>query len=298
MSGVIDPVLDTSDVAALAALPVEEILKAWRFPTPFEEMGEWTVAVRLAEWLVQAQALAAASVRPGPSHVHGDVSTPSVWGGFMNAVDLTSSSPSSPVVVLGYDIHLFSLQTEVYDAIRPEEFDPLAGRSFSHEEVAEFSPNDLLWHLRPVLPLNTASAFEPFRALGLELRAFSVQTAGVMCDHRYVVGVALPLTALGTMLATCVGLYLSGSSHRCVRRGHRTEDVLGGYLALVEELGLSAHSVSQLFEEGFMPLDQSCLASLTALPSSLTLPSPVTQPGLPEHLMATPGIFVFPGNCD
>ena len=294
----IDPVLDTSDVAALAALPVDLLLREWVFPAPFEEMGEWTTAVRTAEWLVQAQVLAAASVRPGPSHIDGDVSRPSVWGGFESATQLVASSPSSPLVVLGYDVGLFSLQTEAFDATRSEEFDPLAGRSFSHEEVSLLSPNDVLWYLRPVLPENTRAAFAPFRDQMLEVRAFSVQTAGMMCDHRYVIGVALPLTALGAMLATCVARFISGPSHGCVRRSSASEGLLRAYRNLLEELNLSADTVIDLLEEGFMPLDQSCLSLLTDLPSTLCLPPPVFKPGLPDYLRATPGIFVLSENCD
>jgi hypothetical protein len=37
---------------------------------------------------------------------------------------------------------------------------------------------------------------------------------------------------------------------------------------------------------------------LTDLPAGLALPVPVFQPGLPDHLRATPGIFVFSENCD
>ena len=294
----IDPVLDTSDVMAIAALPVEQVLRDWVFPTPFEEMGEWATAVRLAEWLVQAQMLSAASVRPGPSHENGDVTTPSVWGAFESATKLKASSPSSPLVVLGYDVSLFSLQTEVFDASSPEEFDPLVGRSFSHDEVALISPNDVLWYLRPVLPENITEAFAPFRERMLEVRAFSVQTAGMMCDHRYVVGVALPLTALGAMLATCVAQFISDPSHGCVRRSSASEHLLQAYRNLLEELNLTADSVLGLLEEGFMPLDQSCLSLLTGLPSTLCLPPPVFKAGLPDHLRATPGIFVFSENCD
>ena len=293
-----EPVLSTYDLEALSALPVDRLLREWKFPTPFEEMGEWSVAVRLAEWLVQAQVLAAASVRPGPSHVGPDHMMPSVWGGFESAAELVTSSPSAPLVVLGYEVQLFSLQTEVFEPANPREFDPLVGRSFSHDEIALFSPNDVLWYLRPVLPLNTASAFSHLRALGLEVRAFAVQTAGMMCDHRYVVGVVLPLTALGTMLATCVAQFVSGPGHRCVRRAHAQQHVLDSYRILLTELGLSAESVLDLLEEGFVPLDQACLSVLTDLPAGLTLPVPVFQPGLPDHLRATPGIFVFSENCD
>ncbi len=297
----IDPIFDTSDVAAIAALPVREILRDWHFPTPFEEMGEWTIAVRLAEWLVQARALAASGVRPGPSHMDDSHTQPSVWGGFENALDVipvSPSSPSAPQVVLGYEVQLFSFRTVVSDVLHYKEFDPLAGRSFTYDEIASFLPNDELWYQRPVLPLNTASAFSAFRALGFSPRALGVQTAGMMCDHRYIVGVPLPLTAVGALLATCVGRFLKGSSHRCVRRGNAQEPLWEEYRDLTASLGLSASSTLALLEEGFLPLDQSCLTALTALPASLALPEPIHQPGLPSHLMSSPGIFVLPGNCD
>jgi hypothetical protein len=223
----VTPVLDVSDLSRVAALPdleMEEGEDVFANPLTPQASEDRASANRARdrrkyrEWLAAARRLAAAGVHVSPSHYQVDGNWYTTTWGAF------------------YDER--DLRKHLASTGAPfREQEPLVLLGF---EVSAVDP-ELVW-----LPPRG------------DWYAVATQTAGMICHHRYFVGVPLPLHDAGARLAYQVASFAERGGHSCVGLGSLTLSELADYHAFLTSQGLSADRVWERLEEGCYPLDVSC----------------------------------------
>jgi hypothetical protein len=227
-----EPVLDTSDLEAIAALADPGDPQPPSFALLDDPDRSLYQAAqdeyRWAVWVRQARALAAAGVRPCPSHQ--EVTTPegeprlwrSSWNAFHDAQDLAAQTSRrrhpAPLVVFGFEVKPHNLQL-------------------------------------------------PFLPSGYDWIAVANQTGGMACHHRYIVGIVLDVRADRKDDIDELDAFADRNGHSCVGLlGEVSLTELRAYGELVDRLGLSAEFSWRNLEEGCYPLDESAAALISDTP--------------------------------
>jgi hypothetical protein len=150
-----------------------------------------------------------------------------------------------------------------------------------HELTAQLASSDTRFRAGELmLVLGTIVDAEnpvvPYLPPGYDFYAIGVQTAGMACHHRYIVGMPLPMSADGFRSASTLARFSDRNGHSCIGIGGRSLSELVEYHALLTALDLSAETCYDELEEAFYPLDLQHALKLTqaTVPSDEELQRP------------------------
>lgn len=227
----VEPVLDTSDLAAIAALPLPEPPE----PIPYggnldrAELRRKQNARYWYRWVAEARQLAAAGVTPAPSHVRfrpdGELYV-TVQGGFTPVEVLLEERVQAGVAFPGSHLALFGVEV---------------GGQGDELEI-------------PDLPA------------GYPWRAVVQQSAGLACHQRRFVGVVLDIRPEAERITHALANFADEGGHRCIGIGGLLLSDLVSYAALCKRIGVSAEYSWDGLEEACYPLDESAAAVLSDTP--------------------------------
>lgn len=228
-----EPVLDTSDLTAIAALadpePQPEPELSLAFTDPDEHRRRRDARAN-ARWVTQAKTLAAAGVTPAPSHREhrtADGNTrlwPSTWGAFADSGDILADLVAAGATLPGSHLVLFGVEVDPHHLTLPH------------------------------LPA------------GYPWIAVAHQSAGIACHHRHLVGIRLEVSPDADRVVHALATFADHDGHRCIGCGPVHLSDLRRYAELCDRLGVSAETAWDALEEGCYPLDETAAQVLSDTP--------------------------------